>query len=82
MIQNSVKFKKALAAAVKSNLEKGERENKKQSKLVSQIASAISELPQPPSAVGATAGTKARNAVVNAHVASILKSSNVRFDEA
>ena len=78
--QNSVKFKKALAAAVmKSNLEKEERDNEKQSKLASHIASALSELPHPPSAVGATAGTKA---VVNAHVASILKSFNVRFDEA
>jgi hypothetical protein len=75
--QNSVKFKKALAAAVKSNLEKEERDNEKQSKLASHIASALSELPQPPSAVGATAGLKARNAAVNAHVASILKSSNV-----
>ena len=79
--QNSWKFKRALAAAVKSNLKKSERDTKNQSKLASQIAAALAELPPPPSAVGITAGTKSRNAAVNAQVASILKSSNVRFDE-
>ena len=77
MNQSSGKFKKAVATAVKSNLEKGERENEKQSKLVSQIASAISELLPPPSAVGTPAGRQSMNAAVNAHVASILKSSNI-----
>ena len=82
MNQNSVKFKKALAAAVKSNLEKGERDNEKQSKLASQIAAALAELPPPPSAVGVTAGRQSRNTALDAKVASILKSYNVKFDEA
>ena len=76
-----MKFKKAVEAAVKSNLEKDERSNERQSKLTTKIASTLSELPPPPSAVGTTAGRQSRNAAVNAQVASILKSFNVRFDE-
>ena len=78
----SPQFKRAVAAAVKSNIEKNEMDEEKQSKLASEIAAALSELPLAPNASGVT---RSRNPALDAKVSSalsILKSSKVRFDEA
>ena len=75
----SKKFKKALAAAIKSHKEKSELYDEKQMKFATEIAAAFSELPSPPNASGATRG---RDPALDAKVFSVLKSNNVRFDEA
>ena len=75
----TAKFKKAVAAAVKSNIKKSEMDEEKQSKLASEIATALSELPLAPNASGVT---RSRNPALDATVSSIIKSYDVRFDEA
>ena len=78
----SKKFKKALAAAIKSNKEKSELDDKKQLKFATEIAAALSELPLPPNASGVT---RSRSPALDAKVLSalsVLKSNKVRFDEA
>ena len=81
MNTRSTKFKKALAAAIKSNKEKSELDDEKQLKFATEIAAALSQLPLPPIASGVT---RSRDPALDAKVLSalsVLKSNIVIFDE-
>jgi hypothetical protein len=75
---NGKKFGSAVAAAVKVIGVKDERSKKQCTALATELASVLSVPQPPPPAIGSLA---VRTTNVNAQVASILKSSGVRFDE-
>jgi len=77
---NGKKFCKALAAAVKIDRDKDARLKKQCTDLATENASALSVPPASANSVGSLAVRKT-NEDVNAKVASILKSSGVRFDK-
>ena len=75
------KFKKAVLAAAESVRKKEEKSNQKRLEMASQLASVISQSSSTPAhSVGSVAVRKS-DAEVNAQVASILSTHNVRFDE-
>ena len=75
------KFKKAVLAAAEAGRKKEEKSNQKRLEVASQLASVLSQSSSTPAhSVGSVAVRKS-DAEVNAQVASILSTHNVRFDE-
>ena len=75
------KFKKAVLAAAEAGRKKEEKSNQKRLEVASQLASVLSQSSSTPAhSVGSVAVQKS-DAEVNAQVASILSTHNVRFDE-